>query len=211
MKKFVYFQKKCNFIVILFLLLSSQNIFSETKKKMLILGDSLSAGYGIPLEKQWVKIVQQKLDEDNKRLVLINASLSGETTKGGLSRLPALLNTFSPDFLFIELGANDGLRGYPATKVQSNLIRICELAKEKEVSIILMEIIVAPNYGTKYKERLERVYEEVANKFDAKLVSPMLTKEIVLNKDLMLPDGIHPNTKGQNIIAEALYTWISQL
>ena len=96
MKKFVYFQKKCNFIVILFLILGSQNIFTEIEKTMLILGDSLSAGYGIPSEKQWVKIVQQKLYAENNKLKLINASLSGETTKGGLSRLPALLEAFPP-------------------------------------------------------------------------------------------------------------------
>ena len=178
---------------------------------MLILGDSLSAGYGIPSEKQWVKVVQQKLDADNKKLKLINASLSGETTKGGLSRLPALLNGFSPDLLFIELGANDALRGYPASRVRSNLIRICELAKEKEVAIIIMQIVVAPNYGTKYKEKLARIYEEVATKFDAKLVPSMLNKEIVLNKELMLPDGIHPNVNGQYVIADDLYTWISEL
>ncbi len=211
MKKFVYFQKKCNFIVILFLILGSQNIFTEIEKKMLILGDSLSAGYGIPSEKQWVKIVQQKLDAENNKLKLINASLSGETTKGGLSRLPALLKAFSPDFLFIELGANDGLRGYPASKVRSNLIQMCKLAERKEISIILMEIIVAPNYGTKYMERLTRVYKEVADKCDAKLVPSMLNKELVLNKDLMLPDGIHPNTNGQYVIAHDLYTWISEL
>jgi acyl-CoA thioesterase-1 len=210
-KKFVYFQKKCNFIVILFLLLGSQNIFSDTEKKMLILGDSLSAGYGIPSEKQWVKLVQQKLDTDSKKLKLINASLSGETTKGGLSRLPSLLNGLSPDFLFIELGANDALRGYPPSKVRSNLITMCELAKEKEIAIIIMQIVVAPNYGTKYKERLVRIYEEVATKFDAKLVPSMLNEEIVLNKDLMLTDGIHPNVNGQYVIADDLYTWISEL
>ena len=211
MKKFVYFQKKSNFIVILYLLLGSQNIFSDSEKKVLILGDSLSAGYGIPSEKQWVKIVQQKLDAGNKKLKLINASLSGETTKGGLSRLPVLLKAFSPDFLFIELGANDGLRGYPASRIGSNLLQMCKLAEGQEISIILMEIIVAPNYGTKYAKKLARVYKEVADKCDAKLVPPMLNKDIVLNKDLMLPDGIHPNVKGQYVIADNLYSWISKL
>ena len=88
---------------------------------------------------------------------------------------------------------------------------MCKLTEKKEISIILMEIIVAPNYGTKYMERLTRVYKEVADKCDAKLVPPMLNEELVLNKDLMLPDGIHPNVNGQYVIAHDLYTWISEL
>jgi len=210
MKKFVHFQKRCNFIVILFLLLSSQNIFSESERKMLILGDSLSAGYGIPLNKQWTKILQQKLDDSKKDLKLINASLSGETTTGGLSRIPALLNSFSPDFLFIELGANDALRGYPVSKIKSNLIEICKIAKEEHISIIIMQIRIPPNYGTKYSQRFELLYKEVANKFDAKLV-PFMLNNVALNKELMQPDGIHPNVKGQSLIAEDVYSWALEL
>ena len=178
---------------------------------MLILGDSLSAGYGIPAGKQWVKLVQEKLDAEDKKLKLINASVSGETTKGGLLRLPALLETYSLDFLFIELGANDGLRGYPAARVKSNLLEMCNLAKNEGIDIFIMEIIVAPNYGTKYMNHLERVYEEVTSECEARLVPPLLNENIVLNKDLMLPDGIHPNTQGQVRIADDLYSWISKL
>jgi acyl-CoA thioesterase-1 len=210
MKKFIHFQKRCNFIVILFLLLSSQNIFSESERKMLILGDSLSAGYGIPLNKQWIKILQQKLDGSKKGLKLINASLSGETTTGGLSRIPALLNSFSPDLLFIELGANDALRGYPVSKIKSNLIEICKIAKEENISIIIMQIRIPPNYGTKYSQRFELLYKEVANKFDAKLV-PFMLNNVALNKELMQPDGIHPNVKGQSLIAEDVYSWALEL
>tara|TARA_Y100000590_G_scaffold275359_1_gene309138 strand:+ start:3218 stop:3853 length:636 start_codon:yes stop_codon:yes gene_type:complete len=211
MNKFINFQKKSNFIVILLILLIPQNLFSENERKLLVLGDSLSAGYGIPSEENWVNIVQKKLNLDKRNIRLINASLSGETTKGGLSRLPSLLENITPDFLFVELGANDGLRGYPSSKIHSNLIEICNLAKEKGISIIIMEIIVAPNYGKKYMERLNKVYEEVANEFDAQLIPPMLNEEIVLNKDLMLPDGIHPNAKGQYVIADDMYDWISKL
>ena len=115
------------------------------------------------------------------------------------------------DFLFIELGANDGLRGYPAARVKSNLLEMCNLAKNEGIDIFIMEIIVAPNYGTKYMNHLERVYEEVSNECKARLVPPLLNENIVLNKDLMLPDGIHPNTQGQVIIADDLYSWISKL
>ena len=211
MKKLYHFYKRSNSIAILLFLLGSQHIFSASEREMLILGDSLSAGYGIPAEKQWVKLVQEKLDAEDKNLKLINASVSGETTKGGLLRLPALLETYSLDFLFIELGANDGLRGYPAARVKSNLLEMCNLAKNEGIDIFIMEIIVAPNYGTKYMNHLERVYEEVSNECKARLVPPLLNENIVLNKDLMLPDGIHPNTQGQMIIADDLYSWISKL
>ena len=211
MKKLYHFYKRSNSIVILLFLLGSQHIFSASEREMLILGDSLSAGYGIPAEKQWVKLVQEKLDAEDKKLKLINASVSGETTKGGLLRLPALLETYSLDFLFIELGANDGLRGYPAARVKSNLLEMCNLAKNEGIDIFIMEIIVAPNYGTKYMNHLERVYEEVSNECKARLVPPLLNENIVLNKDLMLPDGIHPNAQGQVIIADDLYSWISKL
>ena len=211
MKKLINFLRKFNFIIILLFLLVSEGLFSESERKLLVLGDSLSAGYGIPSKDKWVNLVQKKLDQDNISLKLINASLSGETTKGGLSRLPSLLEAVAPDFLFIELGANDGLRGYPSSKIRSNLIGICNLAKEKGISIIIMEIIVAPNYGKKYMQRLNKVYKEVANDFDAQLIPPMLNEQIVLNTDLMLPDGIHPNAKGQYVIAENMYDWISKL
>ena len=211
MKKLYHFYKRSNSIVILLFLLGSHHIFSASEREMLILGDSLSAGYGIPAEKQWVKLVQEKLDAEDKKLKLINASVSGETTKGGLLRLPALLETYSLDFLFIELGANDGLRGYPAARVKSNLLEMCNLAKNEGIDIFIMEIIVAPNYGTKYMNHLERVYEEVTSECEARLVPPLLNENIVLNKELMLPDGIHPNTQGQVIIANDLYSWISKL
>ena len=211
MKKLYHFYKRSISIAILLFLLGSHHIFSASEREMLILGDSLSAGYGIPAEKQWVKLVQEKLDAEDKKLKLINASVSGETTKGGLLRLPALLETYSLDFLFIELGANDGLRGYPAARVKSNLLEMCNLAKNEGIDIFIMEIIVAPNYGTKYMNHLERVYEEVSNECKARLVPPLLNENIVLNKDLMLPDGIHPNTQGQVIIADDLYSWISKL
>ena len=185
----------------------SQIALSETSKKFLILGDSISAGYGIDLDRKWTSILQRKLDSSGKNLRIINASGNGESTSGGLSRIESLMKSHSPDYLLIELGGNDALRGYPVDKIKSNLIEICKKAAKENVFIMLMQIKIPPNYGRIYTQAFESIYNEIADELGILLV-PFMLENIALDSNLMLPDGIHPNEKGQPFIAEEVYKWL---
>jgi len=179
------------------------NIFSD-ERKLLILGDSISAGYGIEEGNQWTEILQIKYNEQNTELVIINASISGDTTGGGLSRIESLLNKYNPEILLIELGGNDALRGYPVKKIKSNLDKISSLAIEKKVEVLLMQIRIPPNYGRRYVSAFENLFVEMGTQEGINLF-PFMLETVALNKDLMLPDGIHPNAKAQPLIAEFMY------
>jgi acyl-CoA thioesterase-1 len=179
------------------------NIFSD-ERKLLILGDSISAGYGIEEGSQWTEILQIKYNEQKTELVIINASISGDTTGGGLSRIESLLNKYNPEILLIELGGNDALRGYPVKKIKSNLDKISSLAIEKKVEVLLMQIRIPPNYGRRYVSAFENLFVEMGTQEGINLF-PFMLQTVALNKDLMLPDGIHPNAKAQPLIAEFMY------
>jgi acyl-CoA thioesterase-1 len=179
------------------------NIFSD-ERKLLILGDSISAGYGIEEGSQWTEILQIKYNEQKTELVIINASISGDTTGGGLSRIESLLNKYNPEILLIELGGNDALRGYPVKKIKSNLDKISSLAIEKKVEVLLMQIRIPPNYGRRYVSAFENLFVEMGTQEGINLF-PFMLETVALNKDLMLPDGIHPNAKAQPLIAEFMY------
>jgi acyl-CoA thioesterase-1 len=179
------------------------NIFSD-ERKLLILGDSISAGYGIEEGNQWTEILQIKYNEQNTELVIINASISGDTTGGGLSRIESLLNKYNPEILLIELGGNDALRGYPVKKIKSNLDKISSLAIENKVEVLLMQIRIPPNYGRRYVSAFENLFVEMGTQEGINLF-PFMLQTVALNKDLMLPDGIHPNAKAQPLIAEFMY------
>ena len=207
MMKFLKSLRKFNFILILLSLVLSQIALSETSKKFLILGDSISAGYGIDLDRKWTSILQRKLDSSGKNLRIINASVNGESTSGGLSRIENLMKSHSPDYLLIELGGNDALRGYPVDKIKSNLIEICKKAAKENVFIMLMQIKIPPNYGRIYTQAFESIYNEIADELGILLV-PFMLENIALDSNLMLPDGIHPNEKGQPFIAEEVYKWL---
>ena len=207
MMKFLKSLRKFNFILILLSLVLSQIALSEPSKKFLILGDSISAGYGIDLDRKWTSILQRKLDSSGKNLRIINASVNGESTNGGLSRIENLMKSHSPDYLLIELGGNDALRGYPVDKIKSNLIEICKKASKENIFIMLMQIKIPPNYGRIYTQAFESIYSEIADELGILLV-PFMLENIALDSNLMLPDGIHPNEKGQPFIAEEVYKWL---
>jgi len=179
------------------------NIFSD-ERKLLIIGDSISAGYGIEEGSQWAEILQIKYNEQKTELVIINASISGDTTGGGLSRIESLLNKYNPEILLIELGGNDALRGYPVKKIKSNLDKISSLAIEKKIKVLLMQIRIPPNYGRRYVSAFENLFVEMGTQEGIDLF-PFMLESVALNKDLMLPDGIHPNAKAQPLIAEFMY------
>ena len=193
----------------IFVLIFSNSIIADDKK-LLILGDSISAGFGIKESKNWTTLLKSSFSKEGKSLEIINSSISGDTTSGGLSRINRDLNTYKPDFVLVELGGNDALRGYPISRIKQNLLKIVSIISDNQSIPIIMQIKIPPNYGKKYIEAFENIYSEVASETDAKLISFML-ENVALKEDLMQPDGIHPNEKAQPVIAEQIKKEIGYL
>ncbi len=168
---------------------------------ILVMGDSISAAYGIELEQGWVKLLQNKLDQDHsekKSWEIINASISGETTAGALARLPGLLEKYKPQLCIIELGANDGLRGMPVNKIQENLNSLIFLCKQYG-QVLLLGMQLPPNYGIQYNDSFKRSFEQVAKKNKIAFV-PFLLKGFADDEKYFLDDRFHPNTEAQEKI-----------
>lgn len=193
------------YVVILFstLMPTSARVFADgdTPPVILVWGDSLSAAYGIPVEKGWVSLLQNKLGD---RYKVINGSISGETTIGGLTRLPDALETHQPDYLLLELGANDGLRGLATDKMQENLKQIIELTQEANAKPVLLGIKIPPNYGMVYTERFDKVFSDLAEQYTIPLL-PFLLDRVALDYDLMQADGLHPTADAQPLILENVW------
>ena len=192
-----------------FVLIFSNSIIADDKK-LLILGDSISAGFGIKESQNWTTLLKSSFSKEGKSLEIINSSISGDTTSGGLSRINRDLNTYRPDFVLVELGGNDALRGYPISRIKQNLLKIISIISNNQSIPIIMQIKIPPNYGKKYIEAFENIYSEVALETDAKLISFML-ENVALREDLMQPDGIHPNEKAQPFITEQVKKEIGYL
>ena len=177
---------------------ASDNQISESCS-ILILGDSLSASFGMKESQGWVYQLNQVLHQEKAPYILVNASISGETTAGGLSRLPRILAKQNIDYLLIELGGNDGLRGFPPSLIKNNLLQIIQLAQQKGIKVLLMDIIIPPNYGARYNKLFNQTFTKVANASGIHLL-PFFMESIALQPELMQLDGIHPNIKAQPII-----------
>ena len=201
MSKIFGFSKKVIFYY--FIIFSFHNISIAEEETLLILGDSISAGYGINKKDNWVFLMQQKFYEEGKSIKLINSSVSGDTTGGGLGRLAKNLKKFNPDFVLIELGGNDALRGYSINLIKSNLEKMIALAKQNKSKVLLMQIRIPPNYGQKYTHAFEIIYVDLAQTEEVYLL-PFMLEEIGINSELMQPDGIHPNKKAQPQIAKEM-------
>ena len=186
----------------IFVLIFSNSIIADDKK-LLILGDSISAGFGIKESQNWTTLLKSSFSKEGKSLKIINSSISGDTTSGGLSRISRDLNTYKPDFVLVELGGNDALRGYPISRIKQNLLKIISIISDNQSIPIIMQIKIPPNYGKKYIEAFENIYSEVASETNAKLISFML-ENVALRDDLMQPDGIHPNEKAQPFMTEQI-------
>lgn len=171
---------------------------------ILILGDSLSANYGIAKEQGWVYLLQESMPQHN----IINASVSGETSAGGLRRLPSLLKSTEPELVVIELGGNDGLRGFSTKSLYQNIKKIIKLTKEQGAKVLLIEIMVPPNYGPRYSQQFTQTYQQLAKEFNLTLV-PFFMTQIATDPDLMQSDGIHPNAQAQPKIHSLMQPWIN--
>lgn len=177
-------------------------------KTILILGDSLSAGYGIDAKQGWVNLLQQRLDQQYpKQHKVVNASVSGETTSGALARLPKLLQTYQPEIVVIELGGNDGLRGQPPQMIQKNLAQLVQLSQKQKASVLLFGMKIPPNYGTAYSSAFEKNYKVVSQQYKIKLL-PFFLEGIAGHKNLIQNDQIHPNAKAQPILLNLAYPYI---
>jgi acyl-CoA thioesterase-1 len=184
-------------ILIPLLLISDQLQAKETK--LLILGDSLSAAYGLKQEQGWVSLLQDAWQ--SKDVNVVNAAISGETTDGALARLPRLLKQHEPTHIFVELGGNDGLQGHPVSKMRNNLEKIIQLSQSNEVTVILQQMQIPTNYGKRYTQMFTSSYAKLSEKY-AVIMLPFFLENIALDKNLMQRDGIHPNAEAQIIIAK---------
>ena len=190
--------------IVLFLIFTFSYSITADTKKLLILGDSISAGYGIKESENWVSLLENYLNAGSEtKYILINSSVSGDTTSGGVSRISKALEVSSPDFVLIELGGNDALRGYPLENIEKNLEIIVKEVLNKKSKPILMQIKLPPNYGKRYVDAFEDLYPSISEKYQIPLVEFLLEK-VALDSSLMQADGIHPNSLAQPIIASAM-------
>lgn len=177
---------------------------------ILLLGDSISASYGMKPTQGWVHLLNRKLNEQNQPYTIINASVSGETTSGGLSRLAGILANQDVDHLLIELGGNDGLRGYSPKLIKNNLLQMVKLAQDKNIKVSMIQIKITPNYGPRYNKMFEQVFEDVAKASNITLL-PFFMEAVATDKSLMQADGIHPNAEAQPIIADYVEQQLNNL
>ncbi len=178
-------------------------VFSSTtlSQTLLILGDSLSAGYQMPAEKSWPALLPSLLAQQAQPTTVINASISGDTSGNGLARLPNLLKQHKPDFVLIELGANDGLRGFHPKILRNNLSQMITEIKKVRSQPLLMQIEVPPNYGKRYNELFRNTYPSLSEATNVPLL-PFFLVDIIVKPELMMKDGLHPTAEAQPLIAQ---------
>lgn len=172
---------------------------------ILVLGDSLSAGYGIPVKKGWVNLLQRRLAERGFPYRVVNASISGDTTSGGLSRLPAALELHRPAIVVLELGANDGLRGQPPMAMSRNLSRMIERSQQAGARVLLAEMRIPPNYGPLYAQKFQATFGELAQHYAIPLI-PFLLDGVAGHPALIQDDGLHPRAEAQPRILDNVWT-----
>jgi len=171
---------------------------------IVVFGDSISAGYGIRVEQGWVSLLSRKIAQEGYGFRVVNASVSGETTAGGLARLPHALDVQRPRILLLELGGNDGLRSLPLDSTRDNLAQMIKLTQARGIALLLIGIRVPPNYGARYTTGFQMIYTELAQSYRLPLV-PFLLDRVALQPALMQADGIHPTEQGQPLLLENVW------
>ena len=177
---------------------------------LLVVGDSLSAGYGIPAEQGWIRLLQRRLSERGFPHQVVNASISGDTTSGGLSRLPAALERHRPALVVLELGANDGLRGQPPMVMANNLGRMIELSQQAGARVLLAEMRIPPNYGPQYTQKFQATFGELAKRYNIPLI-PFLLEGVAGDPALIQDDGLHPRAEAQPRVLENVWPALEPL
>lgn len=172
---------------------------------IIILGDSISAAYNMETSQSWPSLLQERLDNNGYTHRVFNSSITGDTTQGGLSRLPRLLNKHKPALLIIELGGNDGLRGVPIDVTRANLAAMIESSQAAGAIVLLAEMRIPPNYGMTYTEQFNRTFSLLKEKYGVLLI-PFLMEHVALEPGLMQADGIHPSVTAQPILMDTVWT-----
>jgi acyl-CoA thioesterase-1 len=183
---------------------------ADSPRKVLVLGDSLSAAHNIPVEAGWVRLLDARTSKMATPWTMVNASISGETSLSGRNRLPGLLASQRPGVVVIELGANDGLQGLPLGKLADNLDAMISAAKAAGAKVLLLGIELPVNYGPQYRDGLRKVYTDAAKKHGAVLV-PFLLDGVALDPALMQDDGLHPTAAGEPRVAENVWKALSPM
>jgi acyl-CoA thioesterase-1 len=179
-------------------------------KSIVVLGDSISAGYGMDASQGWVNLLQQKFNREQKAHVISNESISGDTTAGGLPRIDQALARHKPDIMLLELGANDGLRGLSPVEMKNNLIEMVRRSEKAGAKVMLLGMKIPPNYGKRYIDMFYNIYPQIAEELKVPLV-PFILEDVALKPELMQIDGLHPNALAQPIIAEKIATYLEPL
>jgi acyl-CoA thioesterase-1 len=194
--------------VSLLLMFAATMVQAAVQPTILVFGDSLSAGYGIDVDQSWATLLQSRLKDQGYEYRVVNASISGETTEGGANRIGGALQDFEPVLVILELGGNDGLRGFPPERLKLNLRTIIETSKDSGAAVVLLGIRIPSNYGTRYTQAFEATYRDVAQQLDVPWIE-FFMDGVALNDELMQDDGIHPNATAQPILLDNAWPIIS--
>ena len=179
-------------------------------KSIVVLGDSISAGYGIEVQQGWVALLQKKLAEQRSQYVISNESISGDTSAGGLARIDQALARHKPALVLVELGANDGLRGLSPQEMKNNLTEIVRRVRKTGAQVLLLAMKIPPNYGKRYIEMFYNIYPQLSAELNVPYV-PFILEDVALKPELMQPDGLHPNALAQPVVAEKIWTYMLPL
>lgn len=205
----IFFRPLLTYLCASFIVLSATSIAADDHQQtLLVVGDSLSAAYGIPRNEGWVRLIEKKPELEN--ISVINASISGETTRAGLQRLPAALAQHKPSIVILELGANDGLRGISLKEMRTNLEQMVALSLQSQARVLLLGIKIPPNYGPRYSDAFEQIFTQLAEHDEVSLV-PFFIEGIVGKSELMQADGLHPTASAQPIIVDNIWPTLYQL
>jgi len=185
-------------------------VAEQPQRTIIVLGDSLSAGYGVKVQEGWVSLLAKRLASEGYGYRVVNASVSGETTQGGLARLPRALQTHKPAIVIVELGGNDGLRGLPLAASRENLRKTIDLSLAAKARVVLVGMVIPPNYGQRYGQEFRDMFAELAKKKTVAFV-PFFLDKVALDPKLMQADGIHPNSAGQPQMLENLWPKLKPL
>ena len=183
--------------------------YSSDNPTVLIFGDSLSAGYGIDVDQSWAALLQARLESQGYEHRVVNASISGETTEGGAARIMSALERFRPALVILELGGNDGLRGFPPERMRENLASIITASKASGAAVVLLGIRIPLNYGPRYTAAFEGAFRDVARAQEVPWIE-FFMEDVALNEELMQADGIHPNAAAQPLLLDNAWPIISQ-
>lgn len=184
--------------------------WTVSAKTIVVLGDSISAGFGIEVQQGWVALLQNRLAAQHSPYVISNESISGDTSAGGLARIDDALRRHKPQIVLIELGANDGLRGLSPEAMKANLTEMVKRAEKAGAKVLLLAMKIPPNYGKRYIEMFYNIYPQLSAELKVPYV-PFILEDVALKPELMQADGLHPNALAQTIVAEKIWGYLAPM